>query len=262
MTRLALVRKATKLAAMVPGLLTPRNDSDLVMLLYHRVGAGDREIDLPIEAFESQLAYLAEHEIVLRLEEALEGKQAGRVVATFDDGLRDFHEHALPLLVRYRIPAILYLATGFVDGEGPSNPSDEALSWSQLREAMSTGLITVGSHTHSHANLAKSDERLADEEMRRSKGLIESRLGVSCRHFAYPWSVASASAERAARRHFDTAALTWATNRRRDIDPYRLGRLPVLRNDVPLFFRTKVKGMLDSEALIYRLAGRGPWADQ
>jgi peptidoglycan/xylan/chitin deacetylase (PgdA/CDA1 family) len=37
------------------------------------------------------------------------------VLVTFDDGYRDFGETAWPILRRYRIPAVLFVATGFPD---------------------------------------------------------------------------------------------------------------------------------------------------
>jgi peptidoglycan/xylan/chitin deacetylase (PgdA/CDA1 family) len=142
-----------------------------------------------------------------------------------------------------------------VTGAGP-----EALHWSQLEEAISTRLVTVGSHTHSQAELSRVTGSEAGEEMDRSKGLIENRLGVPCCHFAYPWAVASPEAESAARTRFDSAALgAWRTNRRGRIDPYRLGRTPVLRNDGVRFFRAKARGMLDGEGFAYRVLRRGPW---
>jgi hypothetical protein len=96
--------------------------------------------------------------------------------------------------------------------------------------------------------------------MRRSKDLIEERLGTACTHFAYPWAVGSPAADRVARRLFRTAALdAWRTNRAGRIDPHRLGRVPILRSDGRFFFRRKVKGELDSESLLYRALGRGPW---
>ena len=55
------------------------------------------------------------------------------------------------------------------------------------------------------------------------------------------------------------AALGWWTNRADRLDSYRLGRTPVLRNDGLAFFRAKVDGMLDAEALAYRALRRGPW---
>lgn len=252
----SLVRRATKVAALPPGLLARKRHGDLVILLYHRVGAGKREIDLPIDVFEEQLAALVPRHRPVSLGQALASDGLGGVVVTIDDGYRDFHEHALPLLVRYRVPVVLYLATGLV-ANGRS--SDEALTWSQLEEVVSTGLVTLGSHTHSHADLSRADEAEAEREMRRSKELIEDRLGVPCRHFAYPWSLGSPAADRVARRLFESAALTWETNRHGRIDQYRLGRTPVLRNDGRFFFRAKLEGRLDGEALIYRALRRGPW---
>jgi peptidoglycan/xylan/chitin deacetylase (PgdA/CDA1 family) len=254
-----IARKAAKVAALPWGLLRRRRAGDVVVFLYHRVGVGDREIDIPRERFEAQLSILVERDHVSTLESSVTDGVQGGVVITFDDGYRDFHDHVLPLLSRYRLPATLYLATGPVEGDRPRTDGD-ALTWSQLQEAVATGLVTVGAHTHSHAELSGATEDQANQEMRRSKGLIEDRLGISCRHFAFPFAVASPGALRAARRLFDTVALeAWKTNRRGSIDPHRLGRTPVLRSDGPLLFRAKSLGLLDGEAAAYRLLGRGPW---
>jgi peptidoglycan/xylan/chitin deacetylase (PgdA/CDA1 family) len=164
----------------------------------------------------------------------------------------------VPLLVRYRVPAILYLATGLVANGGPA--SADALTWADLRDAVETGLVTVGAHTHGHADLSRATEAEAELEMRRAQELIEDRLGVACRHFAYPWAVGSPAADRVARRLFDSAALyAWRTNRRGRMDPHRLGRTPVLRSDGTAFFPARVRGLLDGEALAYRVLRRGPW---
>ena len=152
---------------------------------------------------------------------------------------------------------MLYLATG---GVANGSPTPDALTWRHLEEAVATGLVTIGSHTHGHADLSHATESEADEEMRRSKELIEDRLGVSCRHFAYPWGVTAPPAERAARKLFETAALDgWKINRRGATDPYRLARMPILRSDGQVFFRPKVRGRLNGEALFYRVTRRGPW---
>jgi peptidoglycan/xylan/chitin deacetylase (PgdA/CDA1 family) len=256
-----IVRKGLKAAVLPLGVLDRRRPGDVVILVYHRVGAGEREVDLSVGSFERQLAGLASSGGVRPLEEAFSSDEGG-LVLTIDDGYRDFHEHVLPLLLRYRVPAVLYLATGLVDGSGrPSVPPGQALTWAMLREAVASGLVTVGSHTHGHTDLSGVSEDDAREEIRRSKGLIEDNLQVPCRHFAYPWGVGSAGADRAARELFDTAALdAWKTNRRGRIDPHRLGRTPVLRSDGDgWLFRAKTRGLLDQEALAYRLMRRGPW---
>jgi peptidoglycan/xylan/chitin deacetylase (PgdA/CDA1 family) len=253
-------RKAVKAAALPLGAFGGRRTGDVLVLLYHRVGGGDGEIEVSPGSFERQLSHLAEQDRVLTLDQALDGEREGGVVVTFDDGYRDFHDRVLPLLARYRVPVVLYLATRLVSGAAGHASGRAALTWSQLREAVSSGLVTMGSHTHGHVDLSKASEAQADAEMRRSKELIEERLGVACRHFSYPWGVGSPGADRAARRLFESAALdAWRTNRRDRIDRYRLGRTPILRSDDWLFFRSKVAGVLDGEGLVYRVLRRGPW---
>lgn len=258
-TRIA--RQAVKTAVLPMGLARRRRPDDLVILLYHRVGRGDREIDVDRGVFEAQLEILSRDEAVTSIDQAVTEAEHGGVVLTFDDGFRDFVDHVLPLLVEHQTPALLYLATGFVaNGVGSLVPPSESLTWAELRDAVSTGLVAVGSHTHNHADLSKASEDEARTEMRRSKELIEDELGVSCRHFAYPWAVTSPAAERVARELFESAALdAWRTNRGGLGDRHRLGRVPILRSDGPFFFRQKVKGRLDTEAWAYRLLGRGPW---
>jgi peptidoglycan/xylan/chitin deacetylase (PgdA/CDA1 family) len=257
----SLARKAAKLAVLPGGITTSARPGDVVILIYHRVGVQAREIGLPAADFDAQLSYLRERKSAVSLEDALDEGSGGGVVVTFDDGNSDFHEHALPLLQRHGVPALLYLATASPEGDRtPTLPPGEGLSWSQLEEAVATGLVTVGSHTHSHLPLTDVSEETAEEELRRSKELVEDRLGVACRHFAYPFARGSDEADRVARRLFDTVAVdAWRTNRRGRIDPYRLGRTPVLRSDGPMFFRAKARGRLDLEASLYRAFGRGPW---
>jgi peptidoglycan/xylan/chitin deacetylase (PgdA/CDA1 family) len=229
-----------------------------VVLLYHRVGAGDREIDLHPEAFDRQIAAVAATGRARTLDDALAPEGSGGIVVTVDDGLSDFHRNVVPILVRHGVPALLYLATGLV-ADGANGAGPDALSWDDLREDVATGLVAVGAHTHHHVDLRAASEDLAREEMQRSKELVEDRLGVACRHFAYPWAVSSPTSERVAGELFETAALSWRTNRAPLVDPYRLGRTPVLRSDGSFFFRAKLAGRLDKEALVYRALRRGPW---
>jgi peptidoglycan/xylan/chitin deacetylase (PgdA/CDA1 family) len=245
-----LARKSVKVAALPLGVRS-RRPGDVVVLLYHRVGPAVGEVEISPVMFERQLQHLAKYEQVRSLDDALANGHGG-VVLSFDDGTPDFAESVVPLLDRYRLPAVLYLATALADAGG--------VTWTQLRDAVSTGLVTVGSHTHSHADLSRAREEEAEEEMRMSKEKIEDRLGIPCRHFAYPWAVGSPSADRVARRHFASAALhAWRTNRAGRIDPHRLGRVPILRADGGFFFAQKVRGRLNGERFVYRVLRRGPW---
>jgi len=96
--------------------------SGALILLYHRVAAPAYDpwrLAVAPETFDRQLDFLAAEFRVMPLAElaaaALAGDVPDRAVAiTFDDGYLDNLEAALPLLESHRVPATLYLATGYV----------------------------------------------------------------------------------------------------------------------------------------------------
>ena len=97
--------------------------------------------------------------------EVRRARQRDRVgLVTFDDGTDDFCDVVVPALVEYGIPATLYAATHFID-RGEAFPWGAApASWAGLRDAASAGLVTIGSHTHTHALLDRlAPDAIADE---------------------------------------------------------------------------------------------------
>src|SRR5262245_11668297 len=139
-----------------------------VLLAYHRIGGqSDSSVDLDPAVFDDQLAWLGDHHIVAGLDETVDrltdpAADGLHVVVTFDDGTDDFVDEALPLLCRHGIPATLYVATAFVGGRFPwGAPS---ISWAGLQDALDTGLVTIGSHTHNHRVMDKADVAGAREE--------------------------------------------------------------------------------------------------
>jgi len=49
--------------------------------------------------------------------------------------------------------------------------------------------MEFGAHTHSHFNLIKLSRSKAEEELKRSKQLMEERLGVQIMSMAYPFGI-------------------------------------------------------------------------
>lgn len=239
--------------------LVVRPPSGIVVMLYHRVGAASGgEVDLSVAAFEYQAAYLADHSTVIDLDQALDilaGKRLAPprpVVLTFDDGTADFVDNALPVLARHELPVTLYLNTGPVE-EGRGFWNDGAvLSWGGVQEALATGLVTVGSHTHEHRPFDEVTPDEAEADLDRSTGLIEDHLGITPRHFAYPKAIEPAVAvEEVVRRRFDSAALEGSRpNVVRRTDPFRLARSPIQVSDGESFFRRKVAGGLRLESTV------------
>ena len=170
------------------------------ILCYHRFGGGSSKMLVAPERFEQQLDWLAKNGWrVLRLSdlsEFLAGRQAlppKSVVITIDDGYESVYRHAFPLLKKYGFTATLFVYSDFIGAR-------DGLSWAQLQEMASSGVIDIQSHSKSHRNLIerRSGETDAsyrgsiDNEVRQPRALLEKRLqGVRVRHFAYPFGDAN-----------------------------------------------------------------------
>jgi peptidoglycan/xylan/chitin deacetylase (PgdA/CDA1 family) len=244
----------------------------VVVLIYHRVGGRTTSnVDLPTEVFDQQVGELAGAGRIVSIDDAAalleRGEDPGSgiadpVVLTFDDGTADWAEEALPVLARHGAPATFYVATEFVEQQRSFPGEAKPASWSALGELVSSGLATIGSHTHRHALLDRVDASVAADELDRSIDLIGERLGVPCNHFAYPKALlGSPAAEGEVRRRFRTAAIAGSeTNRYHSTDVFRLARTPIQVTDGMKWFRRKAAGGLRAEDRARTVLNRGRYS--
>ena len=100
----------------------------LTVVAYHRIGdptrLGDLDpemVDATPEAFERQMAFLRQNFRPVSLDEVLRAHRERQmmppdsVLVTFDDGYRDNHDVAFPILQRLGIPATFFLTTGYLN---------------------------------------------------------------------------------------------------------------------------------------------------
>jgi peptidoglycan/xylan/chitin deacetylase (PgdA/CDA1 family) len=96
----------------------------VLVLGYHRIGApvpGAHDTALwsaTQDEFDRQLSFLKRCADIVSggdLPAALEAPRGRQVALTFDDGYRDNHELAYPVLRANDLPAVFFLATGFLD---------------------------------------------------------------------------------------------------------------------------------------------------
>jgi peptidoglycan/xylan/chitin deacetylase (PgdA/CDA1 family) len=182
-----------------PGL---RGSLDVAVLMYHSVSAEVRGKFRPFSVepllFEEHMATLADHGChVMSVAQLIAFRSQHdflperTVVLTFDDAFTDFHEAALPVLVRHGFDATLYVPTGYVGGtstwlwkEGQTHKP--VLSWAGLAEIAASG-IEVGSHSHSHPHLDLVGAPMLRYEIVDSRTLLEDRLQQEVTTFAYPY---------------------------------------------------------------------------
>jgi peptidoglycan/xylan/chitin deacetylase (PgdA/CDA1 family) len=176
-------------------------ESSIPILMYHSV---DRQFDpayrrwvVSPDVFDAHMAVLAARGCeTLTVSQLADLLRAGRavpqntVLITFDDGLSDFGEHAVPLLEARGFASTLYVTTGYVGqtsrwlaelGEGGRS----MLGWSDLA-ALHANKVELGAHTHSHPQLDMLSTSDARAEIETSKKLLEDKLGRAVTSFAYP----------------------------------------------------------------------------
>lgn len=101
-----------------------KNDNNsLKILAYHRI---TQELDLhdplkvSIDSFDKQIQYLKKHYTILSGERLLNIINANEklpkksCLITFDDGWMDNYTNALPVLKKYRVPAIIFISTAYI----------------------------------------------------------------------------------------------------------------------------------------------------
>jgi peptidoglycan/xylan/chitin deacetylase (PgdA/CDA1 family) len=109
---------ATRVGWRASGLLRPRG---VIVLMYHRISTtGDRFPGLDVEIFREHVEWLARNCSPIGpddLRAAVTARPTGRpfVLITFDDGYLSYRQHAYPILRKHGVPALVFLATGYID---------------------------------------------------------------------------------------------------------------------------------------------------
>ncbi|WP_433327042.1 polysaccharide deacetylase family protein [Spirillospora sp. CA-294931] len=180
-------------------------------------------------AFADQMALLHERGFTPVPFSALRADVPKPIVITFDDGYADFHSEALPVLERFGFTATVFVTTGWLADAGreaAGRPLDAMLTWGQVREAAAHG-IEIGGHSHGHPQLDQLRDRALTDELVRSRGLLEDRLGAPATTMAYPFGYSSARVRRAVRDAGYESACAVANRLAPGGDPLAVPRLTV-----------------------------------
>lgn len=216
------------------------------ILLYHSIGYIEPENDpyrlnMPPEVFDKHLEFIS--------------RNRDSIEITFDDGYKNNFEHALPLLKKYNLGATIFLITDFIDGKIPSMAlagkrfDTPSLTWGEVRSMNEAG-IKFGSHSKTHAILAKMTKKEVEDELIGSKKRIEGMLGCRIDRFSYPFGHRG-SFNGLTREALMNAGFKYAyTNimgidSSRPEDTFMLRRIRIYREDNLLKLKMKIKGAYD-----------------
>ena len=171
------------------------------------------------------------------------------IAVTFDDGFQSVLNYALPLMSKRRIPATIFVPTGYL-GEKPGwifNPqhenANESLLTKEQLQQLPDDLITIGSHCVTHPHLAKIDIERAFSELKESKKTLEEIVGkridlLSLPYGSYNKNIIQLAKEAGFRRAFlniPTPSFLKGGN-------YLVGRIDVSLDDWLIEFRLKLLG--------------------
>ena len=232
---------------------------NFICLAYHRVGHTPSDpYAIGPQRFAAQMAWLARRGYrALSLGEALAIQQQTdaspiqRIIAlSFDDGYRDFLQHALPVLQRHSFRATLFVVAGRLGetADWPGAGGAPLLTRQELCEVTAEG-IEVGAHGWQHRPFPVLDPILLEQELARTRDRLSKLTGNPIAGLAYPYGRTTPAVMAAV----STAGFTWAATARSGRNSAHTPRLALRRLLVrgsdrqPLF---KVKMMLGYANLI------------
>lgn len=248
--------------------------AELRVLTYHRFGETFRDpFCVTSSDFAAQMAWLAEQGLAVSRADVdafvHDGKalKPGSVLVTIDDGCRSVGTIALPILKRYRVPAVVFVSSGNVGrtisqrNQQGETPIEDYMDWSELHELTEFG-IEIGSHAVTHRSLGRMPLSEAEKEIQNSRTELERGLGRPVTTFAYPYGTradfnnAVAKAMKAAGYRLAFTSQHGAI--RPNMDAMTLPRIKVEGGDESWLFPAVARGGLDA----WRWIDRALWRIQ
>lgn len=212
-----------------------------VILLYHSVGGisgTSYDYDLPEAQFRKQMQLVNERFDPVDLETLLEkGAQGGRkrVAVTFDDGFRNVHDVAAPILREFDIPATVFVCPDLLNDAdierirkyhslGP-NAHEVLMTEQQVQSLAADELFVIGNHTANHVRVTDLDADEIANEVIGAKHDLERLIGSTVDRFSYPYGIEDSRTAEAVIESHSLAVTSERALLGASVNPYRLSRI-------------------------------------
>lgn len=199
-------------AAPWPSIQERAKQSRVPVMMYHDI-LPEKQVffDVTPAEFEAHLRLIQEKGLTpISLDQLVTHLQTGLplpekpILLTFDDGYEGHYKYVYPLLKKYNYPAVFSVYTAKV-GRPDNRPG---MTWAQLKEMAADPLVTIASHSVSHAIMPPLPDEQLQTELADSKRILEQQLGISIRYFTYPEGKYDARVAEAVKQAGYAAALT------------------------------------------------------
>lgn len=154
-----------------------KNADDSKCIFYHDIHSKNRFTDMstPVDLFVKHINVIRDlgFEIVSEIT-----KEKGQISISFDDGFKGFYEN-IELINRLKIPITIFVVSSYLGEEN-------FITKAQLKELHNNPLITIQSHTHTHPDLTLLSSEKLEEELRKSKQILDEICGVEINSICFP----------------------------------------------------------------------------
>ena len=197
-----------------------KTNTTLHVLMFHHVVEDGEECNnwtVTVSELRKNLQWLSDHGYATVLPSELANGDPlpqRAVLITFDDGYASNYLLALPVLEEFHARAVVSVITGYVDSQASG-----FLTWEMCRELVKSGLVEIGSHTHSCHTSDQGVQRYPGEsqaeyqervfpDLQTSIDLIESNVGQKVVFFAYPHGLTDSWSDSFIKEHFAVTVTT------------------------------------------------------
>lgn len=192
--------------------------SSLPILMYHDLtqdGSATNSMTVTVERFRLDMEFLKEFEYtavlpadLVAIKQGIQEMPQKPVMVTFDDGYRSNYDWAYPVLQQTGMKAAIAVVAHNIKTQAESSETRHSMTWEELQEITSSGVVEVGLHTYNLHNPQYSGNtapdgingvmRLRGEsqdayrlrvggDLQMGINMIEQYLGQKVHYFCYPF---------------------------------------------------------------------------